>query len=209
VSTLFASQWVKGVGRVFVALFGSPHNILANMEPEQYFTGRVPSNANGLYRIIDSMREPDEMQLLPRTLTHERYENDVDDVRRADLERVKRLSPAGFIDQPIAGHFEQPGTRVTRGLGQIRELFDRPTDRILDVGLVEVIELAMQTPQHAVHEACGQELFEDLERVGFRWRLLVFAIVGGGHAGGAFGGPDSVFLGPTFFGTGRSAAAGL
>lgn len=85
VSTLFASQWVEGVGRVFVALFGSPHNILANMEPERYHTGRVPSNVNGLYRIIDSMREPDEMQLLPETLTEKWYENDVGDVRRADL----------------------------------------------------------------------------------------------------------------------------
>lgn len=85
VSTLFASQWVEGVGRVFVALFGSPHNINPDMEPERYFTGRVPSNANGLYRIIDSMREPDEVQLLQKTLTEKSYENDVDDARRVDL----------------------------------------------------------------------------------------------------------------------------
>jgi len=85
VSTLFASQWVEGVGRVFVALFGSPHNILVNREPAEYHTGRVPSNANGLYRIIDAMREPDEVQLLPKTLDSGWYENDVDDARRADL----------------------------------------------------------------------------------------------------------------------------
>jgi hypothetical protein len=88
VSTLFSSQWVDGVGRVFVALFGSPHNILGDMEPKRYATGRVPSNVNGLYRIIDSMREPEEIQLSPETLTHPSYENDVSDedrVRQAAL----------------------------------------------------------------------------------------------------------------------------
>ncbi len=85
VATLFASQFVEGIGRAFVALFGSPHNVIANMEGEQYLTGTVPSNANGLYRIINAMREPEEVQLLPETLTDPYYENDVDDTRRADL----------------------------------------------------------------------------------------------------------------------------
>lgn len=85
VSTLYTTELVRGIGRVFVALFGSPHNILANMEPEEYLTGRVPSSAHGLYRIIDAMREPGEVQLRPEVVTEERFLNDVDAEYMASL----------------------------------------------------------------------------------------------------------------------------
>ena len=83
VSALFASQYVPTVGRVFVALFGSPHNILANREKEAY-TGRTPSDADGLYRILHETREPEDVQLSQWTLDHPR-EVAYSDKRRADL----------------------------------------------------------------------------------------------------------------------------
>ncbi len=62
VSTIFTSQFVPGWGRVFVALFGSPHNILARMEKETY-SGGTPSDADGLYEIFNDTREPEDVQL--------------------------------------------------------------------------------------------------------------------------------------------------
>jgi hypothetical protein len=83
VATLFADQYVPGIGRVFVALFGSPHSILADRAEEAY-TGRTPSDADGLYRILHSTREPRDVPLRPQILDDPRQVA-YSDRERADL----------------------------------------------------------------------------------------------------------------------------
>jgi hypothetical protein len=81
VATLFATQRVYEVGRVYVALFGSPHNILADMHGEKYM-GRTPSDADGLYRILDDARDAGEARVLPEYLEEE---EGYSDERHAEL----------------------------------------------------------------------------------------------------------------------------
>jgi hypothetical protein len=83
VASLFANEYVPGIGRVFVALFGSPHSILASMAEESY-TGRTPSDADGLYRILHDTREPEDVQLRQATLD-DPAEAAYSDLERADL----------------------------------------------------------------------------------------------------------------------------
>lgn len=51
-----------------VALFGSRHNFLADMEDETYYYGRTPSNADGLYKILQAMLEPEDIPMRPEML---------------------------------------------------------------------------------------------------------------------------------------------
>lgn len=82
VAVLFASQFVAGVGRVFVALFGSPHNIRA-LQLSAIYTGRTPSDARGLYEILRRTIEPEkgDLDVSPRFLPHDL--NGEDDLARA------------------------------------------------------------------------------------------------------------------------------
>lgn len=56
VAVIYTDQHVSGIGRVFLAFFGSPSNILSDMDNTPYTPGRVPSAAPGLMRIMNETR---------------------------------------------------------------------------------------------------------------------------------------------------------
>jgi hypothetical protein len=58
VSGIFADEVVEDVGRVFVGLFGSVTNLRGWKRREKYRTNRHPSDAAGLYEILDASLEP-------------------------------------------------------------------------------------------------------------------------------------------------------
>lgn len=71
VATMFTTHYVDGIGRVHVSLFGSPHNI-RDGRPEDAFWGRTPSNADGLYELLQATREPEDVQLNPEFVVKDR-----------------------------------------------------------------------------------------------------------------------------------------
>ncbi len=94
VSTLFASSGSKA--SVESLSLCSALRIASSpiWSPRSTLLDGSPSNADGLYRIIGSMREPDELLLLPETLIEDWYDNDVDDAPRRRRRPNLRLKPA-------------------------------------------------------------------------------------------------------------------
>jgi hypothetical protein len=58
VSGIFADEAVEDVGRVFVGLFVSVTNLRGWKPKEKYRSDRHPSDAAGLYEILDASLEP-------------------------------------------------------------------------------------------------------------------------------------------------------
>jgi hypothetical protein len=106
-ATLFARGYVGGVGRVFVALFGSRHNILDHDRPEEYVSGPVPSDALGLYQLLHSVREPEDLQVSSSLLHH---------AAETDCEPLSRAASAALI---IFGLSEPTIARPTEVLAQL------------------------------------------------------------------------------------------
>jgi hypothetical protein len=71
-----ASQWVDGVGRVFVALFGSLHNFIGYQRGEREATGWSPSDAYGLYQLLADVLEPEDPRIRSTMLENDRTHDD-------------------------------------------------------------------------------------------------------------------------------------
>jgi hypothetical protein len=65
VAGFFADQHVVGIGRVFVALFGSIENFTGRKRRPDYDTEKHPSDAAGLYEILNATREPRDVAVDP------------------------------------------------------------------------------------------------------------------------------------------------
>ena len=95
-----ASQWVDGIGRVFVALFGSVHNYLDYSKVEREATGEwYPSSIEGLYQLLAETVEPEDAGVSPQWLQEDR---DFDDDERCRMAaRIlfgMRLPPAQDLE---------------------------------------------------------------------------------------------------------------
>jgi hypothetical protein len=82
-----ASEWVDGVGRVFIALFGSLHNF-RGYAPDGFEAGFSPSDADGLYQILDDVMEPEDPTVSPKKLES--------DLRRAATYRCQSAAATFF-----------------------------------------------------------------------------------------------------------------
>lgn len=72
VAGVFADQSVPGIGRVFVALFGSISNLVGWRRSPRLDTERHPSDAAGLYEILNATREPNDPVVDTNHLTDDR-----------------------------------------------------------------------------------------------------------------------------------------
>jgi hypothetical protein len=59
IAAMMAEVEVEGIGRTFVALFGSASNY-SGRRPKNSDEGSIPSDIDGLYGILDATREPND-----------------------------------------------------------------------------------------------------------------------------------------------------
>jgi hypothetical protein len=64
----FGDEEVSDVGRVFVALFGSIENFTGRKRKPRFDTEQHPSDAAGLYEILNANREPGDPGIVPEEL---------------------------------------------------------------------------------------------------------------------------------------------
>jgi hypothetical protein len=107
VSGLFADEDVPGLGRVFVALFGSVTNLKGWRRKEAYDSDRHPSDAAGLYEILQASLEPLDSTVDPEELVYEQELSEWDSIDAAYgivYRHEKILRPKGRFEFLAVNH---------------------------------------------------------------------------------------------------------
>ena len=80
VAVIYGQAFVAGVGRVFLSLFGSPQNLIPEITKAP-LSIPTPSDADGLYRLLEAARELNELPVQPRKLNDHRQNAMSDEYR--------------------------------------------------------------------------------------------------------------------------------